>query len=229
MSGRDEFRSFIQGESSKKEEMPSTKRRGGRSIGCIFLLILQIILLLVWGAFFFVVGLNVQYNQIPSQVREALIKINVEFPQSANRSLYGEPNTAITSQGVVLKVENVSQITEADLASGTLSAESKWVRVDVTIQNDSNGPIDNSIDILLHDTHNRSFQRSGYEDVDFTVVSPLYTTHERINPGFSSKRSQIYQLPQDVLQVVITLRFTSLIGDLGDGVTIEEFEFFFEL
>jgi hypothetical protein len=68
-----EFKQFISGE--RPEQSPSSSPKSRRMRGCIFLFVLQIILLLVWGALFFVLGVLAQYNQLPALIQEILLKL----------------------------------------------------------------------------------------------------------------------------------------------------------
>ena len=68
-----EFKQFISGVSPAGEQSSALKSR--RLLGCISLFVLQIILLLVWGALFFVLGLVVQYNELPGLVQGLLAKL----------------------------------------------------------------------------------------------------------------------------------------------------------
>ena len=67
-----EFKEFISGATPAAA---TSVQKGRRMLGCIFLFTIQIILLLVWGALFFVIGLVVQYNELPALLQGLLVKL----------------------------------------------------------------------------------------------------------------------------------------------------------
>ena len=68
-----EFKKFIT-EGQPVEEQPSAKKKG-KLRGCLFLFTLQIILLTVWGALFFLLGIMVQFNQLPDWAQGILSEL----------------------------------------------------------------------------------------------------------------------------------------------------------
>jgi hypothetical protein len=68
-----EFKQFISG--VNPAEGQSSVVKSHRLLGCLFLFVLQIVVLLVWGALFFVLGLVVQYNELPALVQGLLAKL----------------------------------------------------------------------------------------------------------------------------------------------------------
>ena len=68
-----EFKKFIT-EGGSVEEQPLAKKKG-KLRGCLFLFGLQIILLTVWGALFFLLGIMVQFNQLPAWAQGILSEL----------------------------------------------------------------------------------------------------------------------------------------------------------
>jgi hypothetical protein len=68
-----EFKEFISGATPAAGATSVQKSRW--LLGCIFLFTLQVILLVVWGSLFFVLGLVVQYNELPALIQGLLVKL----------------------------------------------------------------------------------------------------------------------------------------------------------